>query len=186
MASSSFDYEKAIQALLLIAVELEGPSEHKAFKTLYFAERDYLTSFGNTMLGDQFIKMTDGPVPSVIYDLVKVADNRYTGRVLSEEIKEYVKKRIHIEGTQKNIYATDHPDLDYLAETEKRCLFKSIDFCRHKSWTELRNLSHDSAWDAATMNKPMDTLKIAAAGEADEITLDYLAQSLANNKYYSL
>ncbi|AMJ67184.1 Panacea domain-containing protein [Hymenobacter sp. PAMC 26628] len=185
MNTAFFDYEKAMQALLYVVSELKAPTLHQAFKALYFAEQDYLGNYGNTMLGDTFIKMEAGPVPSRIYHLVQMADGRYNGNWLGTLGIQYAKQNIEvIQG--KRLSALVAPDLDYLAGTEKDCLDKAIAFCRNRSFADLKSLSHDAAWDAADMNREMDRLKIAEAGGADESALSYLGESLANNDYCSL
>ena len=78
------------------------------------------------------------------------------------------------------------PDLDFLAETEKECLDEAIEFCRNRSYQDLKDISHDAAWDAASMSSFMDTLKIAAAGGADDVALKYLEEELMDSSYYAV
>lgn len=189
MKSAFFDYEKAMNALLYVVSELEkaqrdNAGRHQSFKALYFAEQEYLNKFGNTILGDTFIKMEAGPVPSHVYNLVRMADGTYEGAWLGSKGIEYAKE--HIRANGKYLHAVAAPDIDYLAQTEKECLDNAIAFCRNRSFIDLKRISHDSAWDAAPMNREMDTLQIAAAAGADEVALSHIKESLANNDYCSL
>ncbi|GAB3832057.1 hypothetical protein GCM10028895_52670 [Pontibacter rugosus] len=185
MLAETFDHEKALHTLLYVVQQLGTPDYHKAFRTLYFAERKCLATYGNTIVGDGFIKMEAGPVPTEIYDLVKIADGRNNDKRLSEEYINSVKKQL---GAVKpyNLKALADPDMDFFAETEKECLHCAIEFCRHWSYSELKEVSHDMAWGAASMSGVMDTLKIAAAGGADEDAIKYLEESISNSHYYSL
>lgn len=184
MPGAFFDYEKATQALLYVVVELKNPGFHQTFKVLYFAEREYLREWGNTLLGDNFVKMTDGPVPSFTYNMVKAAANRDHGHSLSKEAVAYAKEHIGVDG--RNLYALQRPDLNYLAETERVCLDHAIELCKNVGYGGIREMSHDTAWQSAEMKKPLDSLRIAEAGGADEIALSFLKESLSNNNYRSL
>jgi hypothetical protein len=178
MKSAFFDYEKAMQALLYVVAELQSPGFHKSFKVLYFAEQEYLRDWGNTLTGDTFIKMTDGPVPSNIYNMVKAAAGRDYGTQLEEATVSYAKQNLRVK--DHVLFALRPPDVDFLAETERECIDHAIQLCRNLSYADIKQMSHDMAWEAAALNKPLDPLLIAKAGGADEIALDYLRESLSN------
>jgi hypothetical protein len=185
MKGTFFDYKKATQTLLYIAVELSNPGFHKSFKVIYFAEQMYLRDWGNTLTGDVFIKMVDGPVPSNIYNLVKAAAGRDHGNSLGEEAIEYAKHHLTVQSGHL-ISALKQPNTDYLAQTEIGCLDHAIALCRDLSYADIKEMSHDRAWQAAEFKKPLDPLLIAAAGGADEVALDYLRESLSDNAYHTL
>jgi uncharacterized phage-associated protein len=178
MKSAFFDYEKAMQALLYVVAGLHNPGFHKSFKVLYFAEQEYLRDWGSTLTGDTFIKMTDGPVPSNIYNMVKAAAGRDYGTQLEEATVGYAKQNLRVK--DHILSALRLPDTDYLAETEREALDHAIQLCRDLSYADIKQMSHDLAWEAAAPNKPLDPLLIAKAGGADEIALDYLRESLSN------
>ncbi|MBD2769149.1 SocA family protein [Hymenobacter sp. BT664] len=184
MNGAFFDYEKAIQALLYVVTQLKTPGLHKSFKVLYFAEQEYLRSWGNTMLTDVFVKMTDGPVPSHTYNLIKAATRREHGKPLDEKMVRYAQERVSLK--EHLIQPLSAPDLDYLAETEIDCLNNAISLYQDLSYGDVKQISHNSAWQSAELKKPLDPLRIAAAGGADEVALDYLRESLYNNSYSSL
>ena len=45
------------------------------FKILYFAERQHYATYGKHLVKDTFCALERGPVPSFLYDAVKVATN---------------------------------------------------------------------------------------------------------------
>lgn len=184
MLTDVFDYEKALNVLLYVVQQLGTPGYHQTFKTLYFAEQRSLASYGSAIIGDGFVKMEAGPVPSQVYNMVKIVDGRNQDKRLSTEYIDTVRQHLGVVG-KHHLRALREPDLDFLAESEKECLDAAIARCRHRSYQELKDLSHDAAWDAASMSGFMDTLKIAAAGGADEAALAYLEQSLADSNYFS-
>jgi hypothetical protein len=184
MLTQTFDHEKALHTLLYIVQQLGQPGYHQAFKALYFAERRYMANYGNTIVGDNFVKMEAGPVPSNIYDIVKIVNGRNNDSRLSNEYKDSIKGQLR-SIKPHYLVATAKPDMDFFAETEIQCLDEAIEYCRYKDFTALKELSHDAAWEAATLNTLMDNLKIAAAGGANEDTIKYLEESLNNSDYFS-
>lgn len=184
MVNSFFDFEKATQALLYIITEISNAGQHQSFKTLYRAEQQYMSEYGDTILGDTFTKMDDGPVPSHVRDLISMAAGTYRGRWLGSKGAEYMKERVRVDG--KYLHALVSPDMDYLAETEKESLDRAIAYCRDKSFAQLREESHDAAWHDATLGQAMNILKIAQAGGASEDAIEYLQESLSNGDYHSL
>ena len=185
MLTDAFDYEKALNVLLYVVGQLGMPGYHQTFKTLYFAEQHSLVRYGSAIVGDGFVKMEAGPVPSEIYNMVKIADGRNQDKRLDANYIQSVRERIRAI-KPNNLQALVAPDLDFLAETEKECLDEAIEFCRNRSYQDLKDISHDAAWDAASMSSFMDTLKIAAAGGADDVTLKYLEEELMDSSYYAV
>lgn len=170
-----YESQKALNALLYVVSKLGRPGMHQAFKTIYFAEKKYMADFGMPILQDNYCKMDKGPVPSAIYDFVKVVRGDRDGSTLGP-LEAEVKSSLQYQ--HPYLSATKQPDLDYLASTEIEYLDQSIDFCRNKGFGELKLLSHDAAWDSAIMNDKMDRIKIAEAGDASPEALEYLRESL--------
>ncbi|OQY45782.1 MAG: hypothetical protein B6240_08350 [Desulfobacteraceae bacterium 4572_87] len=44
---------------------------HKVFKILFFADQKHLSRYGRPVVGDYYVAMRHGPVPSRIYDILK-------------------------------------------------------------------------------------------------------------------
>jgi uncharacterized phage-associated protein len=183
MVSSPFSFEKALNTLLYV-VEHMGPSGYlKVFKTLYFAERDYLVNFGLSMMGDDyFIKMGKGPVPSMMYDFVKIVDGRQTGYKYPAKLVDKVISSLACPG-HRIVQAKASPNLDYIAESAQKVLLASIERYRDVSPDKLSDLSHDSAWHKAEDNRPINPVDIAEAGGASHEELEYLRDSLNPNLF---
>ncbi|RFP64348.1 DUF4065 domain-containing protein [Hymenobacter lapidiphilus] len=184
MLTDAFDYEKALNVLLYVVDQLGMPGYHQTFKTLYFAEQRSLATYGSAIVGDGFVKMEAGPVPSEIYNMVKIADGRNQDNRLSEGYIQTVRQHLRAVAPHR-LQALMTPDLDFLSDTDRECLDAAIEFCRNRSYQDLKDISHDTAWDAASMSSFMDTLKIAAAGGADEVALKYLEEGLMDSSYYA-
>ena len=171
-----FDYEKALNTLLYITNALGTTDFHKAFKVMYFAEREHLSLYGSPLLTDTFISMENGPVPSRVFDILKaIRDNR----ISSAEIQAF-SDGVSVEN-HKVIKSKRDADIDYLSETEVDALNHAIALCRYKKFGELADLSHDSAWKKAQPNKSMDLIAIAEAGGANEPMVSYI-RSVSENE----
>ena len=68
-----FNAEKAIEVILYIAEHIKEPTFHTVSKVLYFADKEHLEKYGRFICGDSYIAMRRGPVPSGVYDLLKLA-----------------------------------------------------------------------------------------------------------------
>jgi uncharacterized phage-associated protein len=70
-----FSYRKATQALNFLARKAGG-SIHKlrALKLVYFADRYHLRRYGRPVIGDEYLAMQYGPVPSSTKDIAELSD----------------------------------------------------------------------------------------------------------------
>src|ERR1700732_2870772 len=62
--------EKALEALVWVARQWSDISFYYMVKVLYYADKEHLNRFGRPILGDRYIAMEHGPVPSVVYDML--------------------------------------------------------------------------------------------------------------------
>ena len=72
MISFEFNTEKTLNVILYIVERLQRRDLHKVFKILYFADREYLANYGYPITGDRYVAMQAGPVPSKVYDIIKI------------------------------------------------------------------------------------------------------------------
>ena len=154
MKRDYFDYEKAMQALLYVTSEIQNAGLHQSFKTLYFADQEYMRDFGRPILGDTYIKMEHGPAPSKVYDLIKMAKGVYSGPLLSSWGNKYAQNHLEVVGDWM-LQPLVAPEMDYLAEDEKTALDHAIERCHYMSYKDRVDESHDEAWQEAVMDRPM-------------------------------
>lgn len=67
-----FDKVQTLNALLFVANRVQRKDFHKIFKVIYFADRQHLADWGRPITGDTYIAMDAGPVPSRLYDMLKI------------------------------------------------------------------------------------------------------------------
>jgi uncharacterized phage-associated protein len=145
------DKEKIVEALVYVASRLPGVGRFHAAKILYFAERDHLRTFGRPLLGDRFVAMENGPVPSFAYDVLK-------GTVSTAE-KELVDGALIVGNASRhpNYRASRAPRLEYFSKSDLECLDSAIKHCRARSFGAISDETHKhAAWIAAKLNGPME------------------------------
>ena len=93
-----FNKVKTLNALLYVANRVQRKDFHKIFKIIYFADRQHLADWGSPITGDTYIAMEAGPVPSRLYDMLKIVrgdsympDNEGLGKYFQIEGWMYVK-----------------------------------------------------------------------------------------------
>jgi uncharacterized phage-associated protein len=168
----NFNENKAINAVLFIAQRLTRKDFHKIFKVLYFADREHLSTFGRSITGDTYIAMDDGPVPSKIYDIFKSV--RGDG---------YFKD----DGKFSQLFTVAHWDLiephvesniKALSKTDLLKIEKALKDYGEMSWDEVREKSHDYAWRATVLNRPISMDNIVYETGNDEGYVEYLKQQM--------
>lgn len=174
----SLNIDKLLVAILFVLREFEGHilDFHKLVKILYFADQKHLAEYGRPILGDRYIAMKNGPVPSTVYDILKGL--RGDAMIVHYRVKAFSQfltheNKYHIKATSLDAH------FDLLSESEIECLLLSISENKDLNFNQLTEKSHDSAWEHAE-NDEMDILSIAKAGGADEEMLKYIALNAEN------
>ena len=135
-----FDKTKALNALLYVANRVQRKDFHKIFKIIYFADRQHLAEWGRPITGDTYIAMDAGPVPSRMYDMLKIVrgdsylpDTEGLGEFFKVENWMYVRPLVDA-------------DLNKLSKNEQEALNDSIAKYAGLSYDEIKEKSHDIAW----------------------------------------
>ena len=90
----SFSHRKATQALNFLARQAGG-SIHKlkALKLVYFADRYHLRRYGRPVIGDEYLAMEYGPVPSNTKDIAEISD--FLGNAEREYATAFIRPNEH-------------------------------------------------------------------------------------------
>lgn len=174
-----FDKDVAMQAVLYVANKLTDDTKrnmHKIFKILYFADREHLSRYGRSITGDVYIAITNGPVPSAIYDMFKTV--RGDGKT-ADYNKEDLKKNFHFTNKTGYMIKPDkQADLDYLSESDLECLDFALSMCEDKDFKELSRQSHDLAWKKTERNREISIRDILQENNESEDYIDYITNKL--------
>ena len=165
-----FNESKTINAMLYIAEKLKRKDFHKIFKILYFSDREHLNVYGRTITGDTYIAMTDGPVPSNLYDIFKTVrgngyykDNGTFGHYFSVVDWDLIK-------------VNARPDVTELSKTDLACIDNALKIYGNMSWDEIREKSHDYAWRSTTQNRPIDFANIIREVGGEDDYIEYVKE----------
>jgi len=144
-----FDRDKALEVILYIAGNMTGATLHSISKILYLADKLHLQAYGRLICGDRYVAMEYGPVPSAIYDMMKVAAKCKT---IDVDWDEAIQDAIAV--TQgRNIVSKRACNMDLLSESEIECLQQTIAGYGDKSFGELTDITHDKAWEETDENQ---------------------------------
>lgn len=163
-----FDKVKTLNALLFVANRVQRKDFHKIFKIIYFADRQHLADWGRPITGDTYIAMEAGPVPSRLYDMLKIVrgdsympDSEGLGRYFQVENWMYVKP-------------LQDADLNKLSANEQEALQEAINKYSPLSYDEIKEKSHDVAWRSTAKDFSISWDSIAREAGLNGDELEYV------------
>jgi uncharacterized phage-associated protein len=173
---------KKIEAVVLYILEhfKSGLDYIKLFKIMYFAQKDFLVTYGKVLCPDTFKARKYGPVPAFSDKVIKTVETQE--KLQGPQCLKDFTKAIKIDN--QIVFSIGKCDLDYLSNKEIQCLDKWINYCSSKdSKKELSPESHDEAYLAAwndfqddPQKGEMTLIEIARAGGASKKMVDYIRE----------
>ncbi|MDR1022591.1 MAG: SocA family protein [Prevotellaceae bacterium] len=173
---SDYDRKKLIEVVLYILNKTGGIDYYRLFKIMYFAEMEHLAAWGGRITADEFVAIKYGPVPAGLYNAVKRnAHNANLDKLLWGDVE------LAGDDAPYVLLPKRAPNLRYISASEVAFLDKSIAENAKRLFSELKNLSHDKAWENACKRRikiisPLDMARVAGATEA---TVEYIDEQLA-------
>lgn len=174
-----------LKAVALYVLDKCGETDFiHLFKIIYFAERNLYAKYGQHLVKDSFVAMEHGPVPSNLYDALKLMNGKGGNRVVKP-----ISDALQPAGGECAwffVKANEKPDLDELSPAEISALDEAIDKYKNMDTKALSELSHDTAWHSSwdvKHNTVMSSLSIAKAGDASDEFLEYLKEQEAINSF---
>lgn len=167
-----FNEIKTVHAVLYVVSKLKRKDFHKIFKILYFSDREHLNKYGRTITGDRYIAMSDGPVPSNLYDIFKSVrgdgfykDNGKFSQYFSVVDWDLIKPH-------------QTPNLKELSKTDIEIIDNSLNLYGSLSWDEVKEKSHDYAWKATSLNREIDFSNIIREAGGDDDYIEYIKEQV--------
>lgn len=145
----SLDKFVAVMAYLADVGKIQDLTKLKAAKLLFFADKAHLLKYGRPILGDRYVSMDHGPVPSAALDLM----NRL---ITPDEIDDPVREQLRTKLSVHGLFAKNHPfrsrvhgeaAYQHLSQSERNVLDEIIANYGRKPVGELIDLTHkEYAW----------------------------------------
>lgn len=177
-----FKIDKFIACIAIFAKEnLPDLDKLKAVKLIYLADKYHLTRYGKPIVGDTYVRLDYGPVPSKALDIINdVQDNRpvsyESGKSNKDKFEEFlvIKKRRF--GRYPIFLSKKDPDLNCLSESELEAIEETIKKYGQYSPIELIDITHkDSSWLKTAKNEEIDyRLFFDSEPGAKEGALEYM------------
>ena len=176
MTMTGFQQQTLIEVVLYVLNKTKGVDFYHLFKILYFANKAFLAKWGIRIIADDFCALDYGPVPTNLYNAVKNDRNSACAGLIP-----IYNKAVEKAGEDApNVLIAKRPEnMDYISQSVKEELDKSIYENLNLSFSQLKDKSHDSAWAKAyngNGRRVMDDYSIALAAGADERTLRYILE----------
>jgi hypothetical protein len=168
------DTEKALETVVYVSHETNNL--FNIVKTLYFADKFHLESYGRLITGDYYVAMEDGPVPSGAYDLIKLVrgDNfSYEPNIVNAHPETAI--RVVKIGKDTEVSPLRPPDLDYFSESDLECLNKAIKlFARMDVLTLWDRVHKEDAYKKTLRDKPIKLQDIILSLPNGKEIIEYL------------
>ncbi|HEY5619652.1 MAG TPA: Panacea domain-containing protein [Vicinamibacterales bacterium] len=154
----SLDKFVAVMTYFVDVGKVHDLTKLKAAKLLFFADKTHLLRYGRPILGDRYVSMDHGPVPSAALDLM----NRL---IAPDEIEDPVREQLRTKLSVHRLpFSRNHPFrakvhgeavYQHLSQTEREVLDEIIAAYGRKSVGELIDLTHkERAWQVSDGARP--------------------------------
>jgi len=169
---------KAIEAIVWLATNKPNIDQYHVAKVLYYAEKDHLNKYARPIIGDTYIAMDYGQVPSKVRNLIK------KDSWLNPNYLEILESCIDVSRDKyKNLTALRKPNLDYFSETDIECLELSLKKYGDLSFDELYKLSHEEkTWIETEADNPIDYLLMV---DDDNPNKEEIIEEMVSNAAYA-
>ena len=171
-----------IKAVLLYIIQNSNCDRHDVYsivKTAYYAQQFHFVEWGLPIFKDKIAALPFGPVPSTIYDILKISRGETAIKKFYKETPICLVSDA-IESQYESFSAKETYDADFLSISDIDCLNKAIEKVAMMTFEEIKNDTHGVEWSRAFSNgcHIMNNLAIAREGGADEAAVAYLNDAL--------
>lgn len=172
---------KAVLLYILTHSEDGKRDIYSLVKAAYYAQQNHLARYGTPLFKDCICALPFGPVPSNIYNILKMA--RGDSRVLDyHKADDMHLASDAIAFENERFSAKERPDMDFLSLSDTECLNYGISKVAGMSFCQIMDDTHGQEWSRAfnsgTSLKEMDIMNISKEGNASDDALKYLKDFL--------
>lgn len=161
--------DKAVETLTWLANNQPGIDAFHVSKVLYYAEKEHLNRYGRPILGDAYIRMQYGPVPSYVYRIIR--------REAHPTVLQKASEAVEIRGEWSHLHPLRRPNMDFFSRTDIECLQKALKKYGTRDFGTLSRISHkEAAWQNAPENGQMDYEDMIEPNERQEEIIEHLKE----------
>lgn len=149
-------------------------------KTAFVAQQRHLAKYLCPLYKDKITALQFGPVPSNIYDALKIARGDANAMYFHRNDDLHLVYD-SISFADEVYSANEDPDLNYLSPSAIECINDALKEVSLMSFDQIVNATHGEEWERAyndPENKTMNYLSIAKEGGADDSSMSYIKESL--------
>ena len=181
-----------IKAVLLYIITHSNDGQRDIYslvKTAYYAQQNHLAQYGTPLFKDCICALPFGPVPSNIYNVLKMASGD------SNELNYHRSDDMHLASDAINFKsgrysAKEDPNMDFLSKSDIESLNYGIEKVAKMSFNQIKEDTHGMEWNRAFNSKSslkeMNLLNIAKEGDASSDALRYLEDFLETDRFARL
>ena len=177
-----------IKAVLLYILQNSNAKRRDVYsiiKTAYYAQQIHFVKWALPIYKDQIVALPFGPVPSTIYDILKVS----SGDTVVESFYKGIPINLAAEAIgfeYEPFIAKEDADMNFLSVSEIECLNEAIAKVASMNFAEIKNGTHSQEWKRAFSASChiMDNIAIAKEGGADDTIICYLRDRLDLDKVF--
>jgi uncharacterized phage-associated protein len=133
--------DKVLEALVFVAQSRPTIDVFHVCKVLYFADKKHLNAYGRPILGDKYLALDQGPVPSLVYDMIE-RDERYINTELLEKLSRSLSYYKSAKDDYLRITALRAPYDEIFSHSDIECLNDAIEKYADLEHKELIALVH--------------------------------------------
>ncbi len=180
----SYQKQRCIELMLYVLTKTGGTDSYHLMKILYFAQQKHLADWGTKMFQDDIYALQYGPVPSMLYDLIKGKIDDEFNKLFTDNISSAGDDAPNV------LFANRKPNMEYLSVADIDVLDASIIDNANLSFNQLLDKSHKEAW-AEAFNRPegakiISPIAMAKEYGATQEMLDYIADELETEELLSV
>lgn len=161
-----------LKAVVLYIIQQSSPNRRDVYcivKTAFYAQQIQFAESGVPLFKDDIYALPFGPVPSDIYNILKIARGDQN-EIAFHKNDGLIDVAASIGFDSECFSAKEAPDLDYLSKSDIDAIDQAIKKVSEMSFDEIKNDTHIQEWDRVSHSKKgkkvMNNLNIAKEGNA--------------------
>ena len=171
-----------LKAVVLYIIQNSSPERRDVYsivKTAFYAQQIQFAKSGVPLYKDDICALPFGPVPSDIFNILKIARGDQSERDFHKD-DGLIDVALAIGFDSERFSSRENPDMDYLSQSDIEAIDLAIKKVAEMSFDEIMKDTHSKEWgrvfNSKTGKKVMDNLNIAKEGNASPEVLAYLKE----------